>query len=62
LRQGPFEEGKNPIKLKVFNGAQGEFDFEHQAFASMSFFVPKEDSQQAKPKPKKPTRPNLSLV
>ena len=44
LRSGPFEENKNPIKLRVFDGANGEFDFEHQAFASMSFFVPKEEN------------------
>ena len=29
LKSGPFEEKKIPIKLKVFNGAEGSFDFEH---------------------------------
>ncbi len=42
LRSGPFEEKKNQIKLKVFNGAEVNLEFIHEAYASMDFLIPVE--------------------
>lgn len=44
LRNGPFEEKKHEIKLKVFNGAEVTLDFIHNAYASMDFFIPQEQA------------------
>lgn len=37
LRVGKYEDKKHELKLRVFNGAKIELDFEHKAYASMKF-------------------------
>ena len=37
LRIGKYEDKKHELKLRVFNGAKIELDFEHKAYASMKF-------------------------
>jgi hypothetical protein len=39
LREGPYEDKKHPIALKVFNGAVMKLDFTHETFASMKYLM-----------------------
>ena len=39
LRIGKYEDKKHELKLRVFNGAKIDLDFEHKAYASMKFLA-----------------------